>query len=70
VTCSCPTSKRRIYYANIQLFPDLKDGVVSGGSLPRSTKVVIVCAQCGTAEFSIDESELLWFRKEQPYRAQ
>ena len=68
--CSCPVSMRRIYYADIQLFQDLKDWVVSGGSPPRSTKVVMVCTRCGTAEFSIDESELRWFRKERPYRAQ
>jgi hypothetical protein len=70
VKCSCPVSMRRIYYASIQLYPDLKDGVMSGRSLPRSTKVVNVCAECGTAEFSIDESELRWFRNEQSNRAQ
>lgn len=69
MACSCPASNKRIYYADIQLFPELKDGPVKGGSPHLSTKKVTVCAQCGTAEFSIDESELRWFRKEQSYRA-
>ena len=63
--CSCPASGRRIYYADILLFPELKDGLVTGSSPHLSKKVVIVCALCGTAEFSIDESELYWFRKVQ-----
>jgi hypothetical protein len=45
--------------ADIQLFPELKDGLVSGGSplvnggsSHLSTKVVTVCALRGKAEFS------------------
>jgi hypothetical protein len=63
MACSCPASMKRIYHADIQLFPELRDGLVSDGSPYLSTKVVTVCTQCGKAEFSIDESELLWFRK-------
>ena len=69
MACSCPDSDKQIYYANIQLHPELKDGLVSGGSPHLSTKGVTVCAQCGKAEFTIDESELRWFRKAQSYRA-
>jgi len=67
MACSCPATNKRIYYANIQLFPEEKDGMVTGGSPHLSTKQVMVCSQCGTAEFLIEESELRWFRKEHFY---
>lgn len=68
MACSCPTPNKRIYFADMQFHPELKEGLVSGGSPHLSTKEVTVCARCGKAEFSIDELELRWFRKEQPYR--
>jgi len=68
MTCSCPASNKRIYYADIQPCPGLKGGLACGGSPHLSKKEVTICAQCGTAEFSIDEAELRWFRKEQSYR--
>ena len=73
MACSCPTCKKQIYYADIKLFPELKFRLVSEGSPRLSGKVVTICAECGTAEFSIDESELRWFhkgQKEPSYRLQ
>jgi hypothetical protein len=62
MACSCPVSKKRIYYSAIQLFPELKDGLVSGGAPHLSAKEVTVCTECGNAEFAIDALELRWFR--------
>jgi hypothetical protein len=69
MSCSCPTSDKQLYFANIQLFPELKDGLVNGGSHHLSTKEVCVCTQCSRAEFSIEKSELRGLRKWQSYRA-
>jgi hypothetical protein len=51
----------QIYYADIQLFPELKDGLLDGVSHHLSTKEVTVCAQCGRAEFVLDDSSFAGF---------
>jgi hypothetical protein len=70
MACSCSASEKQLYFANIQLFLERKDGLMNGGSHHLSTKEVAVCAQCGTAEFIIDEPELRGFRKALSCRAQ
>ncbi len=62
MACSCSPSMKRVYYSNIQLYPELKDGLVSGGSPNLSTKEITVCTECGNAEFMISEDERRWFR--------
>ncbi len=60
--CACSSSKKRTYYANIQLFTELKNGMPSGSSPPMgSVKEVTVCSECGAAEFLVPEADRRWF---------
>jgi hypothetical protein len=62
MACACSSSKKRIYYANIQLFTDLQNGIPGGSSPPvGSVKEVTVCTECGAAEFLIPDAERRWF---------
>ncbi len=60
--CDCGPDNKRTYYANVQLYTDKQEGLVSGAASPLAMKEVTVCTKCGHAEFSIAESEKRFFR--------
>ena len=62
MACDCPRESKKTYYASIQLFTQIQEGIPAGASRPLPARQVIVCTKCGTSEFSIPELELRWFR--------
>lgn len=62
MSCSCPSEKKRAYFANIKLFTDVRDGIPSGASPHLDMTQVLVCSQCGHAEFTIPSSNLRSFQ--------
>ena len=62
VSCNCPSEKKRAYFANIKLFRDVIDGTPTGSSPNLDTTQVVVCSQCGNAEFTIPTSNLRSFQ--------
>jgi hypothetical protein len=63
--CTCPSSKKGVYYTVPQLFSHLQGGRPTGSAPSLSAKEVTICTECGVAEFLIDESELRWFHARQ-----
>lgn len=62
MSCNCAAEKKRIYLANIKLFTDVKDGIPTGASPHLDMTQVVVCSQCGNAEFTIPTSNLRSFQ--------
>ena len=62
MSCSCASEKKRTYFANIQLFTDQCDGMPAGAAPHLDLTAVVVCQQCGKAEFSIPASNLRLFQ--------
>jgi hypothetical protein len=64
MACSCPSSSKRTYYGQIQLFSNLSGGLPGGSSPPLGkTKEVTVCSECGLAQYSIPIEELSFYRQ-------
>jgi hypothetical protein len=60
--CKC-SGEKKTYFANIQLFTDLVDGLPAGAAPPLLQKTrVAVCSQCGLAQFSVPASSLRYFQ--------
>lgn len=55
--CDCGSENKRTYYSNIQLFTEAPNGVPSGAAPHLGMKEITVCKKCGTAEFTLTESE-------------
>jgi hypothetical protein len=62
MSCNCAPEKKRTYFANIELFTDLNDGMPTGASPHLDLTEVVVCSHCGKAEFSIPASHLRTFQ--------
>jgi hypothetical protein len=60
--CSCSASKKRTYFALIELRTEVKDGLLGGSApSPGAVKQVTVCTECGLAEFQIPDEERRWY---------
>jgi hypothetical protein len=61
--CLCAPASRRLFFAQIQLFSQLIDGVPGGAAPPiGAVKEIKVCTECGYAEFFIPQLELCWLK--------
>lgn len=62
MACSCGSSRKRTYFALIALHSEVKGGLLGGSAPPLgSVKEVIVCSECGMAEYQIPAEEMRWF---------
>ena len=58
MACTCPSNKKKTYFALIELRSEVVDGILGGAApSPGVVKAVIVCTECGLAEFRIPDEE-------------
>lgn len=58
--CRCVQARTKLFFAQVQLFSQMIDGIPGGTAPPMgAVKEITVCTKCGKAEFFIPQSELL-----------
>lgn len=64
MACACDAVHKKTFYSNIQLWSDNQQGIPGGSAINIGMLPVVVCTQCGTAEFKIPEQDMSrWFRR-------
>ncbi len=59
MSCNCEADRKRTYYAAIQLWSDIQDGIPGGPGIRLDSVTVAVCTRCGESRFVVPEQVML-----------
>jgi len=57
MACNCDSSNKRVLYGEIKLWSTKHEGIPAGTGIVLPTVEVLVCDNCGTAEFTMPHKQ-------------
>jgi hypothetical protein len=57
MACNCDGTHKRVLYGDIKLWSAKQEGIPAGSGMVLPTVDVVVCDNCGTAEFKMPHNQ-------------
>jgi len=58
MACTCDPESKKVYYANLQLFSAVVDGIPGGAGKTLGPTKISLCTQCGQADFVVSDQNM------------